>query len=330
MIIKSHELSKINLTKRPFILFYGKNEGLKNQSKNILLKEKIITGTYDEKEILDNTHDFLESIYSKSFFESEKVIILKRVTDKSLGIISEVINKNLDKIVIIVEASNLEKKSKLRIFFEKEEKCACVPFYPDNEQTLSKIGFDFIRQKKILISSSDLNALINKSNGDRQILNSELEKLEYYSKKGKKITTEILTRLTNLIENHDISELIDYCLVKNQKKIINILTENNFNNEDCILIVRTLLNKLKRILVLSNEFKKNNDLNLTISKAKPPIFWKQKEITKQQILKLKTDEIKNTIYKLNELEIEIKTNFENSVKLITDFLLTQFTLKTSS
>ena len=154
--------------------------------------------------------------------------------------------------------------------------------------------------------------------------------MEYYSKKGKKITPEILTRLTNLIENHDISELIDYCLVKNQKKIINILTENNFNNEDCILIVRTLLNKLKRILVLSNEFKKNNDLNLTISKAKPPIFWKQKEITKQQILKLKTDEIKNTIYKLNELEIEIKTNFENSVKLITDFLLTQFTLKTSS
>ena len=165
---------------------------------------------------------------------------------------------------------------------------------------------------------------MSRSQGDRQTLILELEKLAQFSKNGKKITPEVLTKLSNLVENHDISELIDNCLADNKKRAINILLENNFSNEDGILIIRIFLNKLKRILILSNEYKKNNDLNLTISSAKPPIFWKQKEITKQQILKLSPEKIKEIIYKVNELEIDIKKNYENSVNLLTNFIFNSF------
>ena len=330
MIIKSYEINKINLEKNPFVLLYGKNEGLKKETKNTLLKNKIITANYEEKEILDDPTSFLESIFSKSLFESEKILIIKRASDKILKILSEIIDKNLKDIFIIFESDNLDKKSKLRVFFEKEKICVCVPFYPDNEQTLTKIGFDFIKEKKISISSSDLNLIINKSNGDRYVLFLELEKIAQYSKGGKKINSNVLNKLTNLIENHDISELIDYCLAQDKKKVTNILQENNLSNEDCILIVRTFLIKLKRILTLSDQYKKNNNINLTISSAKPPIFWKHKEITKQQILKLSPRKIRNTIYKLNDLEINIKKNYENSINIVTDFILNFFTKKTNN
>ena len=330
MIIKSYEINKINLEKNPFVLLYGKNEGLKKETKNTLLKNKIITANYEEKEILDDPTSFLESIFSKSLFESEKILIIKRASDKILKILSEIIDKNLKDIFIIFESDNLDKKSKLRVFFEKEKICVCVPFYPDNEQTLTKIGFDFIKEKKISISSSDLNLIINKSNGDRYVLFLELEKIAQYSKGGKKINSNVLNKLTNLIENHDISELIDYCLAQDKKKVTNILQENNLSNEDCILIVRTFLIKLKRILTLSDQYKKNNNINLTISSAKPPIFWKHKEITKQQILKLSPRKIRNTIYKLNDLEINIKKNYENSINLVTDFILNFFPKKTNN
>lgn len=330
MIIKSYEINKINLEKNPFVLLYGKNEGLKKETKNTLLRNKIITANYEEKEILDDPTSFLESIFSKSLFESEKILIIKRASDKILSILSEIIDKNLKDIFIIFESDNLDKKSKLRVFFEKEKICVCVPFYPDNEQTLTKIGFDFIKEKKISISSSDLNLIINKSNGDRYILFLELEKIAQYSKGGKKINSSILNKLTNLIENHDISELIDYCLAQDKKKVTNILRENNLSNEDCILIVRTFLIKLKRILILSDQYKINNNINLTISSAKPPIFWKHKEITKQQILKLSPRKIRNTIYKLNDLELNIKKNYENSINLVTDFILNFFPKKTNN
>ena len=139
-----------------------------------------------------------------------------------------------------------------------------------------------------------------------------------------------LTKLINLTENYSISELIDSCLCKNQKKTINILNENNFSPEDCILIIRIFLNKSKKILKLSNEFKKNKNMDLTISSAKPPIFWKDKEITKEQVSKWKPGSLKNLIYKINDIELLVKNNLSNSLNLITDFLLEQSSTKTNN
>ena len=330
MIIKSFEINKINFDQNKLVLFYGKNEGFKNEATNNLIKEKDEITKYEEKEVLENINDFIESILSKSLFESEKIIIIKRVTDKILKIIDEIDSKNIEDIKIILNADNLEKKSKLRSLFEKDKKYICVPFYPDTEQTLSKLTFNFLKKKNISISQSNINLIVNKCNGDRETLLNELNKIEYFSKNGKKITSENIAKLTNLIENHSISELIDNCLAKNKKKIVNILNENNFNNEDCILITRTFLNKAKKILKLSSEFQNNKNIDLTISSAKPPIFWKDKEITKQQIYKWTPENIKQLIYKLSEIELLIKKNINNSINLITDFILNQASSNTNN
>jgi DNA polymerase-3 subunit delta len=330
MIIKSFEINKIKLNSSPFILLYGKNDGLKDQTITNLIKDENITQKYDEKEIIDNPNNFLESIFSESLFENKKIIIIKRVTDKIFKILSEIMTKKVNDLTILINADKLEKKSKLRSFFEKDKKYICIPFYPDNEQTLSKIALNFLKEKNISLSQSNINFIISKSNGDRKILISELEKIELYSRNGKKITSEVLSKITNLIENHSITELIDNCLIKNKYKTIKILSENNFNNEDTILIIRTFLNKCKRILELSYEFKKNRNINLTITSAKPPIFWKEKETTKQQILIWAPEEMKKIIFKLNNLELVVKKNFDNSLNLITDFILNLTSAKSSN
>jgi DNA polymerase III subunit delta len=330
MIIKSFEINKINFDYNKLVLLYGKNEGFKNQATNNLIKNKDEVTKYEEKEVLENINDFIESVLSKSLFESEKIIIIKRVTDKILKIIDEIDSKNIEDVKIILNAGNLEKKSKLRSLFEKDKKYICVPFYLDTDQTLSKLTFNFLKKKNISISQSNINLIVNKCNGDREILLNELNKIEYFSKNGKKITAENIAKLTNLIENHGISELIDNCLTKNKKKIVNILNENNFNNDDCILITRTFLNKSKKILKLSSEFQNNKNIDLTILSAKPPIFWKDKEITKQQIHKWTPENIKQLIYKLSEIELLIKKNTNNSINLITDFILNQASSSTNN
>jgi DNA polymerase-3 subunit delta len=217
MIIKSYEINKINPVLSNFLLFYGKNEGLKNEITKIIIKEQRNVLHYDEKEILDNENDFIESILTKSLFEEKKIIIIKRSTDKILKIIENLHSKNIEDIIIF-NADNLEKKSKLRSYFEKNKKLICVPFYPDNSQTLSKLAYNYLKDKKIVISQANINLIINKCNGDREALLNELQKIECYSIGGKKITSENIVQLTNLIENHSISELVDNCLAKNKKK----------------------------------------------------------------------------------------------------------------
>ncbi len=331
MILKSYETNKINLKHNKIILLYGKNEGLKKETINLLIKPKNIEiSNFDEKDILENFNSFIESIRSKSLFEEEKIIIIKRSTEKSVNIIKEIENKNLEDVMIIINADSLDKKSKLRSFFEKDKKYVCIAFYPDNEETLSKVTYSFLREKKISLSPSSINLIIRRSNGNRETLLNELLKIESFTITGKQLNSEDIIKLTNLVEEHSVSELIDNCLAKNTKKTINILNENNFNNDDCILITRIFLNKSKKILRLTEEFQSNNNLELTISKAKPPIFWKDKDITKQQIKKWNPDNLKKLIYKLNEIELDIKKNVNSSIHLITNFILEQLSTKSNS
>ena len=330
MIIKSYEIEKINTNKDCLFLFYGKNDGLKNEAIKILNKDRNNISNYEEKEILDNENNFIETILSKSLFDPQKFIIIKRATDKILKIIEILHLKNLEDTTIILNSDNLEKKSKLRSFFEKDKTLVCVPFYPDNDQTLSKLAYNFLREKKISISSSNINLIVNKCSGDRGTLINELLKIELFSKNGKQINSDNISKLINLSENHNISELIDNCLAQNKRKIISILNENNFSNEDCIMIVRSFLIKSKKLLALSKTFETNKNIDLTISSAKPPIFWKEKEITKQQILKWSSKNIKQLIYSLSETELQIKKNINNSINLITDFILFQSSSATNN
>ena len=322
MILKSYEIANINLHKNNLVLFYGKNEALKDQAIKLINKNKQIF-TFDEKEILENQNYFLETVTTKSLFEKEKTILIKRASDKILKVIEYIYSKDLKDINIIVNSDELEKKSKLRIFFEKEKECVCVPFYPDNEQTLIKLAYNFFKENKIMVTQYSVNQIVNKTLGDRKSLINELEKIAQFSKDKKNIKDEDIAKIINLNENFSISELVNNFLAKNKKKIVNILNENNYSNDDCVLIIRSFLNKSKKILKLSEEYEKNNNINITISNARPPIFWKEKEITVQQIQKWKPKKIKQLIYKLNELELNIKKNFNNSICLTTDFILEQ-------
>ena len=329
MIVKSFETNKINTSSNNILLMYGKNEGLKKQITDKLTSTFNDIKIYEEKEILDNSNIFLENILNKSLFSEKQIFLIKRASDKIFKIIEEIHLKRISD-TIIIHSDNLDKKSKLRSYFEKDKQLICIPFYPDNEPTLSRLAFEFFKKKNILISQSNINQIVTKSLGDRENLNNELLKIENFSKNGKKITDNVLKKLINLSENHGVSESIDNCLEKNKFKLIKILNENIYSNEDCIIILRTLLNKSKKILILSMEYEKNKNIDLTISTAKPPIFWKEKETIKLQIQNWKPQKLRLLIYKINELELIIKKNFNNSLNLITNFLLEQSVSKTNN
>ena len=324
MIVKPYELDKIKNDLK-FFLFYGKNEGLKRHYINQLFKNNKSKNVikYDEKEILENEEIFFENILSNSLFESEKFIIINRSTDKISGIIIDLIERNINGVVIVIDAGLLEKKSKLRKLFEKEKDLACIATYPDTNEILSNLALTFFKKIDVSISRQNVNLIVDKCGGDRLNLENELEKIKFYLIEKKSISTEEILKLINLSENHTFYELIDHCLAKNKNKTINILNENSFSNEDCIIILRTFLFKAKKILGLSIEYEKNKDINKTINSAKPPIFWKEKDIIKTQLNKWNPEKIKELIYLINDIELQIKKDYNNSILIVTDFILAQ-------
>ncbi|MDC1139433.1 DNA polymerase III subunit delta [Candidatus Pelagibacter sp.] len=323
MILKSFELNKSKLNNYNFYLLYGNNEGLKEEIIKDLFEKKYLDNIhrYEEKEILDNTNNFYNGVLTKSFFDNEKLIIINRSTDKIKEVIENLIEKEPQDIRFILNSKNLEKKSTLRKLFEKEKTIICVPFYEDNNQTLNSIISQFFRNKKIPISQQLINILIERSRGDRKNLNNELAKIANFSINKKNINLQEIIKLTNLAENYSASELIDHSLAKNTRKTVTILNENNYSDEDNIMIIRTLLSKLKRLVKIYKLIDQKNNVDQAISAFKPPIFWKDKPIVTQQIKCWEKDKLKKLIYESNEIELLIKKNSSVGKNILSDFII---------
>jgi len=323
MILKSFELNKLKLENYNFYLFYGDNEGLKEDTiKNFFIKKyQNKTHRYDEKEILDNIDDFYNNVFTKSFFDNEKLIVINRVSDKIREIIEDLIEKKTKDIQFILNSKNLEKKSTLRKLFEKQKSIVCIPFYEDNNQTLNSIINLFFRNKKIPISQQLINVLIGRSRGDRKNLNNELEKIENFSLNKKNLNIGEIIKLTNLADNYSASELVDHSLAKNTRKTVTILNENNYSDEDNIIIIRTLLAKLKRLVKIYELVDEKRNIEQAISACKPPIFWKDKPLVTQQIQSWEKEHLKNLIYKTNEIELLVKKNSVLAKNILADFII---------
>ncbi len=322
MIVKKFELNKINLKNFNIFLLYGKNEGLLDETVRSFFLQKFQgeISRYEENEVLSNSENIISEILNKSLFVTKKIILISRSSDKICKIIENISNRDIADIKIILKSGVLEKKSKLRSLFEKNKTLLTIPFYEDDTKSLSSIIYEFLNKKKIKLSSESINLLIERSCGDRKNLNLELEKILNYSLSNKKIEFKNVQKLTTLAENYNVSELADNYLIRNKKNISKILNENSFSDDDCILILRTILNKSKRLLSIIEKKSAYNNIDQIISDFRPAIFWKEKESVKKQVNSWDLRELRQKIYKINEVEYLVKSNSVNSLNLVSDFI----------
>ena len=322
MILKSYDLKNILKKKVNLYLLYGQNTDLINEviEKNLKPLTSKNQYNYEESEILLNKENFEESLTSKSFFEEDKLLIINRATDKILEIVEQIYKNQDDDLKIILKSGVLEKKSKLRIFFEKTKDIIVIPFYEDTKQSLQFIAQNFVREYNIKISPQNINFIVEKSKGSRISLKSELEKIKNFSKGKKSVEFNDLLKLTCSAKDYEISELADECLAKNKKKTISMLNEFNASIEDNILILKSFLYKLKRLKRLKEDMEPNKTQDQVLSSFKPPIFWKDKEIIRKQLNTLSINDIKIFIKKVSELELLVKKNSILSNEITNNFI----------
>ena len=322
MIIKSFQLNDIKKTNSNYFLLYGKNEGQKDE----IIKECFFANfkgeiiSYDESQILDNKDIFFETCMNESLFEDKKIIHISRVTSKIYEIIKELISKDITNKKIILNSDSLEKRSKLRQLFETEKDLVCVAVYEDNNVSLFKIANEYFKKNNISISSENINLIIENCSGDRRNLKNEMNKIYNFCSNKNKITRGEILKLINSHENNNFFDLVDYCLAKNNKKVVSIINSNIFNKNDSIIIIRSFLSRLKRLIYLKKLFLEIGDIKETVNKFKPAIFWKDKDIAQQQMKNWSYDEVYQMLSEINAIEINYKKNYELSHNLIFNFI----------
>ena len=321
MIIKTFEIDKKKFDKQNFFLVYGENEGLKKEIIQTIKKNlNGVVENFDETQINNDKQTFYEKIFNRSLFEKEKIIIINRCSEKIYDVIENIVEGKISDIKIILNASVLEKKSKLRNMFEKRSELVIVPTYKDTSVTLLEIAKKFFYNYKISVSQETINLLVNRCNGNRGHLKSELDKILVYMNDKKSVNLEEIYKLTNLSENYAINELVDTSLSKNAQRTSEIINESNYKSEEAIIILRTFLQKAKRLLNLYETHDGNLNYDNLVNNCVPPIFWKDKPIIKKQLEIWSKLKIKNLIMKINKTEIYIKKNSSISLMLVFNFI----------
>ena len=307
MIYKSYLVEQnIKLIKEKLFLFYGENQGLKNDLKKKLkasnINFKIIN--FNQEEILKKTDIFLNEIMNISLFEEEKVYFVNQVDDKILDLIQS-IETNLGQQKLYFFSDRLDKKSKIRNFFERSKNCGVAACYSDNEINIKKIILDKLKGYEGL-STENINMIINSCSLDRDKLNNELDKIITFFM-NKKLERNALEKLLNNAFNDDFNLLKDEALLGNKIKTNKLLSDTIMDSDKNVLYLNQLnqrLNKLTEALRLSS----NTSLDDAINMIKPPIFWKDKTIFLTQAKKWDLNKIKNVLNKTYNLEIEVKSN----------------------
>ena len=329
MIVKSYEVQKniSNLSKYNFYLLYGENFGLKKDIRDIIktaVKQKndsIEMLSLYETEIINNEENFFNFIYSGSLFNNKKIITISEASDKIMKKITSVYNEYPENVFLIIFSNILEKKSKLRNFFETKKKTICIPCYLDSEKDLEAIAQSEFKKNNISLSREAINLLIEKSNSDRNNLRNEIEKIKSYSLNKKNLELNEIKSLINFSGDYKSDILVNECLCGDISQYKKIISELYVNTVSQILLLRILSNKAQRLLKIKEQENKSNNLDNLINAIKPAIFWKEKPMVKRQLSIWSLDELKKVISSINNTEYLCKKNSQVSKAIFFNFFL---------
>jgi len=297
--------NNIKNLKNNIVLFYGENLGLKNDFKK-KIKTSFIEAEFnniDQDAILKNEKDFIDSFLNISLFNEQKIYFINQVNDKLFDLI-EYVEKKINNQKIYLFAENLEKKSKIRSYFEKSKDLAVIACYQDNEIGIKKIILERLAEYQGL-STDSLNIIISNTNLDRIKLNNELDKIQSYFI-NKKIDKSELIKLLNIDENLDFNLLKDSALSGNLKSTNKLLNDTIIENEKIIFYINVFNYRLNKI----NEILSRNEKSIeqTIDKMRPPVFWKDKPQLIEQSKKWNKQKINHILEKTYDLELKFKSN----------------------
>ncbi len=321
MIYKSYLIEQnFNLIKEKIVLFYGENLGLKGDFKNkikISSKNSQIVNLLQE-DIIKNEKSFFNELLNFSLFENKKIFFINNSTDKILPIIQKIDLENFDQSIFLF-SDILEKKSKLRNYFEKTKFTGIVPCYEDNSASLKKIIIERLSGFSNL-TPENINIILENCSMSRLKLNNELDKIIIFFK-DKKINTHNLQDLLNENENENFNDLKDEALNGNKSKTNKLISDTFLDNEKTFLYLNLINQRLNKLVEI-HKLTEKNSLDIAINNCKPPIFWKDKPNILLQSKKWKIEKIRESLNKIYSLEIKIKSSsFTNNKMLIKKLLV---------
>lgn len=271
-------------------LIFGPEEGLVSQYGNDLAK-KIVPDTKDPfssvqldmSALIERPSLLLDEMTTMSFLGGRKLIRVRFATEKIFPALEILLDSDMKMDhFLIIEAGDLDTKSKLRNHAEKSEKMASIACYEQDIPMLTSVIQEMLRQDGFRADPDILYFLATQLGNNRLMLNLEIDKLKLYMGTEKHIAIDdVRASLSNQLES--FLDEPAYAAADGNYAELDMLLSRLFNQTMMpVAILRGAQNHFTRLLQVKTQIEKKVSLDSAIASLRPPLFFKSKpQFTKQ-------------------------------------------------
>lgn len=301
-------------------LFFGPEEGLVAERSSQLaqnicpdLKDAFSYTEFSNQDIGDSPSLLLDEMTAQSLMGGNKLIRVKNATDKVFTALTSLLDSEIETHnFLIIEAGDLDKRSKLRNLGEKSPKVASIACYEEDASQLIPQIKEMLKAEGIEADQDALLFMATNLAHNRLMLKNEVQKLISYKGDDKKVT---LDDLKEIISNHSNLFLDEACWTAadgNYVETDKTLTQLMDQSIAPVSVLRAAQNHFNKLLFVKMQITAGTSLDKALFSLRPPLFFKVKNKFTQQVQRWNISDIQEVLSLLQNAEQECKKTNTNA------------------
>ncbi|MGY8985081.1 MAG: DNA polymerase III subunit delta [Sphingomonadales bacterium] len=315
--VKGH-LTKLN-DQYSGVLIYGPDEGLVRERAHRISKQVVedLSDPFNVvrpslSQVIEEPSILLDELLSLSMVGGRRLVRLDGAEDKAYQGLEQALSgipKDGEKNLLVVTAGNLKPSSKIRKLFEGLEIAVTIACYADSSKDVEELIIEVLGANNLKADPQAISFLLNNLGSDRLISRSELEKIVLYA--GDRIDRVIkLEDVITLIGDSATLTLNDIASATtggDLKRLDQLLERAQSQGENAIAIIRALSRRLQQFHLVKGLIEAGQPIDSAIGKLRPPLFFKEKDIFRNQLFLWSSQKLGKALLLLSDAELGCKT-----------------------
>lgn len=292
------------------ILVFGTNDGLvldtiKRIARSICsdLNDAFRVADLSGESVLEDVGKLYAEYNGQSLMGGRRVVIVREISNQLTKEIRKMLDDSKSDNLLLMYASNFNKKSSLVQLAESSDDMACYACYEDKNADV----YNMLKTTGLTFNPDAIEFLCARLSNDRMINMSEIEKLKTYMGEAKNVTIDIIAKVISDQSNSSSEDICYAAMGGDKNSAIKLFAKYVAEGNEPVLLIKAMERHVMRLLDCAAKTEKGNSIEKVVSSLTPKLMYYREEAFKSQLRKWRRDKIFSILDLLYDTEKSCKT-----------------------
>lgn len=292
------------------ILVFGPNDGLvldsvKRIARSICsdLNDAFRVADLSGESVLEDVGKLYAEYNGQSLMGGRRVVIVREISNQLTKEIRKMLDDSKSDNLLLMYASNFNKKSSLVQLAESSDDMACYACYEDKNADV----YNMLKVSGLTFNPDAIEFLCSRLSNDRMINMSEIEKLKTYMGEAKNVTTDIIAKVISDQSNSSAENICYAAMGGDKNSAVKLYAKYAAEGNDSVSLMKAMERHVIKLLDCAAKVEKGNSIEKVVSSLTPKLMYYREEAFKSQLRKWSRDKIFSVLDLLYDAEKSCKT-----------------------